>query len=223
MRKKHILKAFSLIATVCIAAGCNGSEIAETTTTTAKQTTIVSTTTKPLEEEINSTGNSEQPLFQKEFEITDWTMDELVSDMTICGKKIMIPCTISELSSVFNIEEFDRVSGATGKRSKGCEIYNDNIRIAFAYCDIEDHVNSITSICFDEIISDDMQIPEISIMGITDISSLKDVVTILGEPNVSTEYDCDYRYFFSNNQHLYISFDDDKTEIKYMAIVFKEE
>ncbi len=223
MQKKHILKTLSLLAAVCITTGCNGNATTETTTTTVAQTATMATTTKPLEETITSTENLEQPLFQKEFEITDWTMEDLVTDMTICGKKVVLPCTISELSNAFEIVEFDHVSGATGKRLKGCEIYHNNIKIAFGYCDVEDDVNVITSICFDEIIRDDVQIPEMNIMGITDKTSSKDVVAILGEPNVNTEYSCDYRYYFSNNQHLYISFDDEQTEIMYLAIEFKEE
>ncbi len=133
-------------------------------------------------------------------------------------KKVALPCAISELSSAFEIEEFDNVSGATDKRLKGCEIYYNDIKIAFAYCDIEDDVNVITSICFDEFISDDVQIPEMNIMGITDKMSSKDVVAILGEPNVNTEYSCDYRYHFSDNQYLYISFNDEQTYIVYMAV-----
>ncbi len=209
-------KLLSLLAAVCITAGCNGNAVVETTATTA------TTNTEALTDSITYTENSEQPLFQKEFEITDWTMEDLVADMTICGKKVGLPCTISDLSDSFGIEEFDHISGATGKRTKGCEIYHNNIKIAFAYCDVEEDDNVITSICFDEIIRDDAQIPEINIMGITDKASSTDVVAILGEPNVNTEYSCDYRYYFSNNQHLYISFNDDETEIMYLAIEFKE-
>lgn len=208
MKKKRILKAISLLAAVCIAAGCSAS-------------TTTETTERPLAE-INSTENSEEPLFQKEFEITDWTMEELVADMTLCGVKITLPCTISDLSSNFTTEEFEHINGATGKRSKGCKIYHEGVVIALAYCDDDSDDNTITSICFDEIITNDMIIPDICVMGITDKSSSKDIVEILGEPNVNTEYSCDYRYYFSNSRHLYISFNEELSEIVYMAVVYSE-
>ena len=87
MRNKNILKVLSLLAAVCITAGCNGSAAP-----------VQDTVTESLTDDVNYADNSEQSLFQKKFEITDWTMEDLVTDMTICGKKVVLPCTISELS-----------------------------------------------------------------------------------------------------------------------------
>lgn len=168
-------------------------------------------------------GSGAATAFEKEFEITDWTMEDLVSDMTLCGEKITLPCTISELAGIFSIEEFDTTNAATGKRSKGCIIYHNGKKIALAYCDTDSDTDSITSICFDEIITDDMAIPDIKFMGITDKASSKDLVEMLGEPNGETEYSCDYRYYFSDNQHLYISFDENQKKILYIAVVYKPE
>ena len=206
----NFFKAILLLAAVCAAAGCGGSAVAENTDTT---------TPKPFDNTITSIENSEQPLFQKKYEITDWTMDELVSNVTICGKKITIPCTMSELSKDFNLEKFDYSSETDGKFSKGCEIYCENVKVAFAYCNAESDNDIITTICLDEIISEDAHIPEINIMGITKEASANDLVEILGEPNVNTEYDCDYRYFFSNNQHLYISFSENLENIVFISLV----
>ena len=198
---KKLLSAVFLLVVICIAAGCSKNEIAETTTvTTAEKAEVVS-------------------LFQKKFEITDWTMEELVSNMTVCGKKVPLPCTLSELSELFTIKEFDFISGATGKQSKGCEIYHDDQKIAFAYCDT-DNPDSVTSLCFDDIIGEETEIPEINIMGITQNSSAAEIIEILGEPNVDADFGCDYRYYFSDNQYLYISFNEEQTKIEYIAVEF---
>lgn len=203
---KKLLSVVLLLAAACTTASCNGNTAAQATTVTIEENPVAT--------------SGENALFQKQFEITDWTMEDLVSDMTVCGKKITLTCTITELSNVFAIEEFDHISGATGKQLKGCEIYHDGEKIAFAYCDIDNKPNTVTSICFDEFITGEMKIPEINIMGITEKSSAAEIVEILGQPNVDSDFGCDYRYYFSDNRYLYISFNKEKTNIEYIAVVF---
>lgn len=199
--KKH-LSAVLLLAAFFIITSCNKNQIAEITTmSTAEKVEI-------------------EHLFQKKFEITDWTMESLVSNITVCGKKVTLPCTLTELSTLFAIEEFDYVSGATGKQLKGCEIYHDDAKIAFAYCDNGSTPDIITSLCFDDIIGEETEIPEINIMGITKKSSATEIIKILGEPNIDADFGFDYRYYFSDNQYFYISFNEEQTKIEYIAVVF---
>lgn len=216
MRNKNILKVLSLIAAVCIAAGCNGSAIAETTTTTAKQTTIVSTTTKPLEEKINPTGNSEQPLFQKEFEITDWTMEDLVADMTICGHKFTLPYSCVELGDNFNIEGMDYSSIRTlyySDEQIANVIYYDNISNI-------SRESKFHTIYFGGL--NDEIIPSFNVNGITQSSTKIEVSSILGMPNSSIDdgnFIRDWYYFDEYNMVFFMYDKNNNCEIKIMTIV----
>lgn len=213
MRKKHIFKALSLIAAVCIAAGCNGSEIAKTTTTIAKQTTIASTTTKPLKEEINSTGNSEQPFFRKEFEITDWTMDELVSDFTLCGNKICIPCSVKQLEDNYN-----------GTYINNALIY-DNKEIGYIYNTTQKSQSEdpmIRQIVLGGL--SNVVLPKFSIKTISETSTKYEVEEVLGIPNVNSGDESWARYFFSNNESILFVYDNENSErIKMITIVYNDE
>lgn len=86
MRNKNILKALSLIAAVCIAAGCNGSAIAETTTTTITTTASNTVETTTLTEKADK----------------DLLLVELGNGVEMNGKKYSIPFTLEDLGNEYN-------------------------------------------------------------------------------------------------------------------------
>lgn len=148
------------------------------------------------------------------FEITDWTMEQLVSDISLDGLVFSLPCSAEIFTEKYEAEEFD-YSSITG-RIWGATIYKNNSGIAFLYYDNENE-EKIVSIL--SIINDDAVIPEFNIMGITDKSTPDDVVRVLGEPNFDNGYETDYTYYFSPKKELYICFDEEtKSKIQYLRI-----
>ncbi len=208
MQKKHILKVFSLLAAVCITAGCNGNAVVEMTAVTTD-----TTNTKPLVENTYSTENSEKSLFQKEFEITDWTMEELISDFTLCGEKITIPCSIEQL----------------GKNYSGTYINNaliyGNEEIGYIYNitqKSQDEDPIIRQIVLGGL--NDISLPQFSIKTITETSAKNDVENVLGIPNVDSGDENWARYFFSDNESILFIYDnEDSDKIKMITIVYNDE
>lgn len=199
MKKKRILKMLSLLAAVCIAAGCSASTTAETTE-------------KPLAE-INSTENSEEPLFQKEFEITDWTMEELISDFTLCGKKINIPCSVNQLEDNYS-----------GTYINNALIY-DNKEIGYIYNATQRSQNEdpmIRQIVLGGL--NNVSLPKFSIKTISETSARYEVEAILGVPNVDSGDESWARYYFSDNESILFVYDNENSDkIKMITIVYNTE
>ncbi len=153
---------------------------------------------------------------ENKFEIIGWTMEQLVSDITVNGVTLSLPCS-PDVFSGFETEEFD-FEGTNG-RVWGCEVYSGDSIIAVAYYDSEKEEKSINLLMLDSLIYDNSVIPEFNIMGITDKSTPTEVSAILGAPNFDVGYATDYVYRFSENKELYISFDEEAaTTIKFLRI-----
>lgn len=150
-------------------------------------------------------------------EITDWTMKELVSDISVEGIELSLPCSAEVFTENFETEEFD-FEGYLG-RMWGCDVYKGGKIIAKAYYDENKKEKTVNILMFDSMIFDNTAVPEFNIMGITDKSTPEDVVKILGEPNFDDGYDTDYIYYFSENKELCISFDEEtKSRIEFLRI-----
>jgi|GEM_PF-1866615 len=98
---KRILIAMLAAVVACGFSGCKADEkqtkiVSETSSTTASQTAQTS--------EITSPESSEETQIETEYEITDWTMEELLSDIEINGVKLSLPCSYEELAEHFDLE-----------------------------------------------------------------------------------------------------------------------
>ena len=83
MRNKNILKALSLLAAVCITAGCNGSTMAETTTTTVAQTTTAVTREELVETEGEIVSKSNDKEIAETVEIANKTYTTDLEELTL--------------------------------------------------------------------------------------------------------------------------------------------
>ena len=54
--------------------------------------------------ETTAPESSEETQIETEYEITDWTMEELLSDVEINGVKLSLPCSYEELAEHFDLE-----------------------------------------------------------------------------------------------------------------------
>lgn len=102
MKNKHILKVLSLLAAVCIAAGCRGSTAAETTVETRTQDTTVQTTAT----------ESENVLIPKSVELGDRSYDAQTEELTLY---INDETDVSGLSLMKNLKKLSLCSAVPEK------------------------------------------------------------------------------------------------------------
>lgn len=128
MKKRQILKALSLLAAVCIAAGCNGNTAVETTSATAE----ITTATAEFTEETEVTEQTMEPIPE------GWSVEKIAALIEIDGNPLKFPCTPEEFESLS-----EKITlGEPDEYFNYCDIYYDDVNIGtFAlnkdsgYCD----------------------------------------------------------------------------------------
>ena len=104
MKNKHILKVLSLLAALCIAAGCRGSTTAETTAgagTQAETSTVSEATTAEVEElEVDYVDKLGLIHYKNP---TDITYEQIYQKLKINGLNVEAPLTIEKLGQDFNL------------------------------------------------------------------------------------------------------------------------
>ena len=216
MKNKHILKALSLLAALCIAAGCRGSTTVETTvgTGTQAETSTVSETTKAAEsvsaevEELEVDHVDEDGIVYYK-NPTEWTYEKFFSELTINGKSIEAPLTLEKMGEGFTIDE-STIGIDTEKRLCTAQIlYNNNLFAQVRFKDVDD-TNNLSNKEIDiifQLFSSHTDKECFDILKISNIGmgSAKDDIAALG--NVYGE--ADYISIFDNNS---FSFQFDKEE-----------
>ena len=102
MKNKHILKVLSLLAAVCIAAGCNGSTAAETTETTGTKDAAAQTTAT----------ESENVLIPESVEFGSRSYDAQTEELTLY---INDETDVSNLSLMKNLKRLSLCSAVPEK------------------------------------------------------------------------------------------------------------
>ena len=149
MQKKHILKVLSLLAAVCITAGCNGSTTAETvtlsTTTTAQITTAITTTvsSKETNSEFSELAEAEIDYVNENGEIiyknpTEWTYEKFFSRLTINGNRIAAPLTLEKLGQGFSVDETTIDYDEEQQLCVAQILYDDNLFAQVRFKDVYD-------------------------------------------------------------------------------------
>lgn len=213
--RKRLKQALMLVGILIITLAFSGCEkLVETDVSAETKSTIqtVSETTVPV--------NQEETQFVTEFEITDWTIEEFISNITIYGQQINLPFNVENLPDDFYLSEkgvYVEVTDTTG-----FSMYYKDKEIAYVYCNgkCEDNSNAlITSICFGMF----NPVPKIKIMGITEKSNYDFIIKKLGLPN-NLNNDNELRYIFANNKEILIHFqNNDEKEINFLSIEYVEE
>lgn len=178
-----------------------------------KNETVNPEATEPVElvGTTNAPSNSGEPHFVPAFEITDWTMEELADNISLCGEKITLPCKLSEIKENFDVSYAELPSG-----SHSFVLSRKNKDVAIAYCDIYENEDVvITNICYGL----NTEISGINIMGITEKSSADDVENILGKPNYTQDNGDGYRYIFEDNKQVMFHFDKEKRNVDFYYII----
>ena len=201
---KRILSLFAAFAVMLSLSACQPKDTGQDTQTreAVESVCTVSETVQAVEK--TAPESSEELQIETEFEIIDWTMEDLVSNIEIYGDKLSLPCTISEISSDYkleNINYFEDMQMTAGT------LYKKNKEIGLVYFNgdvIDNALNSEIKFLF---LGGAYDLPEFNIMGITDKSTRSDVINILGNPNMRVgESDKHFQYGFSQNKFAIIDF-----------------
>lgn len=201
---KRILSLFAAFAVLVSLSACQPNDTGQDTQTreAVESVCTVSETVQAVEK--TAPESSEELQIETEFEIIDWTMEDLVSNIEIYGDKLSLPCTISEISSDYkleNINYFEDMQMTAGT------LYKKNKEIGLVYFNgdvIDNALNSEIKFLF---LGGAYDLPEFNIMGISDKSTRSDVINILGNPNMRIgESDKHFQYGFSQNKFAIIDF-----------------
>ena len=202
---KKLLSVISAMAVMFAMGGCESKEIEQLSETVAETVQSVVDNKNML---------ADEKVIQ--FEITDWTMEELVTDMKINSQTITLPCTATDLIEKYTLKE---ITYSEKYNYTMCNMYEGDsyvAQISFNGEIKESELGEHTVIAWfmDEFHG---SIPEFNIMGITKDSTREDVVKALGNPNTDAGDDSLYQYAFSENKRIIIGFDD---ENQYRIILF---
>ena len=215
--RKRLKQALMLVGILIITLAFSGCEkLVETDVGAETKSTIqtVSETTVPV--------NQEETQFVTEFEITDWTMEELVTDMEIEGQKFSLPCSIAQLNKSFNVNNI-RYSEKYDHTVADLYYKNEYISQVTVNKNINDR-NYKNKNIMAFFIGGANSIPQFNIMGITNDSTQDDIVNILGNSNIkNNEINQPYRYFFNENEHIIIDFDENNKIWLFFIIYSVEE
>lgn len=235
MRKKRILKALSLIAAVCIAAGCNGSITGDTTTTNSAQVTtsaadtVETTAAEETDSEISASSELEVDYVDDDGIIyyknpTEWTYEKFYSALTINGKKIEAPLTIAKLGDQFSTESVEQIEYNPQTRFCAVQLLYNNMPFAMAIYKQIDNIDDIRNEQIDMIKQVfDYTVVEtnyslLKVNGIGMSSKKAQVKNSLGIPNGEQEwiqiYDNDKMSFAFNDSDEIISVSIDFEKIK---------
>ena len=141
------------------------------------------------------------------YEITDWTMDDIVKNIVIDGKAISLPCTIEDLGDVFSTMSPSYSDANDVHQWNAGLYYNDTfVGSVTVMCDSDEVDLSTDLISFLTLFPSeyDCQIGKINFNMTED-----ELLSKLDEPNIDSIPGV-YKYYFSKNEIMSVIFLDDK-------------
>ena len=239
MRNKNILKVLSLLAAVCITAGCSGSTSAETTTTNTTATTAQITTavtTSVLSKETNSEFSE---LAEAEIDYVDeygrkryknptiWTTEKIFEELTINGQKFEAPLTLEKLGEGYSYSLDGAFYDEETRTACLRLMYNDK-SLAYVYLDdcndLQDTFGKqFNCILFSLNSTSEEYRDDVSISGLNIGDDANDIISLIGIP-IELEANNDWFSYgdYNNNYALSVIQVDDKVIYISADLIIKE-
>lgn len=188
MRKNRILKAISLLAALCIAAGCSGSTAAETT---AEST--ISVISEIAEPEVDYVDEFDYTYYKNP---TIWTTDKIFEELTINGQKFEAPLTLEKLGEGYS-HSTDGGFYDSNKRIACLRLMYNGKSLAWVYFDDCDSIDDVQNKNYNYIVFsandiDNEYTHNVSINEIELFSSYKQLLEKMGVPAVDDGYNKNY-------------------------------
>jgi len=210
MQIKKLLALFLTLALAVGLAGCGvETENGERPPDTPSGAVISEVLTDPV---IQMAVEKMESKSETSFEITSWTMNDLVTDMEIAGATISMPCTVSDFNEKFNVDD---IWYSDSKNTTFISLYLDDNYIGML-C-VSGKLKSKSDFAKSNVYMISLNNSEgvltnFNIMGITNESNRKEVLEILGESNtrdIGEKYTL--RYMFSKYETITIGFSKEDT------------
>ncbi len=181
MNNSYVLKAISLLAAVCIAAGCSGNPA--TKTTAESTTSVISEIAEP---EVDYVDEFDYTYYKNP---TIWTTDKIFEELTINGQKFEAPLTLEKLGEGYS-HSTDGGFYDSNKRIACLRLMYNDKSLAWVYFDDCDSIDDIeekaySSIQFDVNTTDEEFVGKTGICGINIASTEADLINNIGIPAVS--------------------------------------
>ena len=188
MKNKCILKAISLLATLCIAAGCRGSTAAKTT---AEST--ISVISEIAEPEVDYVDEFDYTYYKNP---TIWTTDKIFEELTINGQKFDAPLTLEKLGEGYS-HSTDGGYYDSNKRIACLRLMYNDKSLAWVYFDDCDSIDDVQNKNYNYIVFsandiDNEYTHNVSINEIELFSSYKQLLEKMGVPAVDDGYNKNY-------------------------------
>lgn len=211
MKNRQIFRALSLLAALCIAAGCNQSAAEETTTTTAAQTnsavTVMEAAKTTAAEDTEKTDPEISESIELEIDYVDefgytyyknptlWTTEKIFEELTINGDKFETPLNLEKLGEGYS-HSTDGGFYDSKKRIACLRLMYNNKSLAWVYfddCDsIDDTNKDYSAIVFSANDIEEEHINSVDINGIKLFSSYTELLNKMGTPAVDDGYNKNY-------------------------------
>ena len=240
MRNKNILKVLSLLAAVCITAGCNGSTAVETTTmTTAAQTTATVTTVAEITTSAEGMDSEFLGLAEAEIDYVDeygrkryknptiWTTEKIFEELTINGQKFEAPLTLEKLGEGYSYSLDGAFYDEETRTACLRLMYNDK-SLAYVYLDdcndLQDTFGKqFNCILFSLNSTSEEYRDDVSISGLNIGDDANDIISLIGIP-IELEANNDWFSYgdYNNNYALSVIQVDDKVIYISADLIIKE-
>ncbi|MBR4112283.1 MAG: hypothetical protein IKK53_04550 [Ruminiclostridium sp.] len=237
MRNKNILKVLSLLAAVCITAGCNGSTAVETTTTTTTITAVECTTTVTTVAEItpSAEGTDSEISASSELEVdyvdeygrkryknpTIWTTEKIFEELTINDQKFEAPLTLEKLGEGYSYSLDGAFYDEETRTACLRLMYNDK-SLAYVYLDdcndLQDTFGKqFNCILFSLNSTSEEYRDDVSISGLNIGDDANDIIVSIGIPNESTA-DKEWFSYGDYNDNITLNVIQDNGKVIYIGV-----
>lgn len=207
--KKKLLTLFAAFAVMLSLTACQSNDTGqETQTSEAAQSTVTASETTQAAETTAPESSEELPI-ETEFEITDWTMEEFLSDVEINGVKVSLPCSYEELAEHFYLKMPKLFSVYYDTElKKYCYTYevrhNESLILKVQYHSATDEGNPTADDMTAFFVCSDYTGENACLFRFGEINnsnmSQDEVEKVLGKPNVDSYNES--RYVFKNGEYI---------------------
>lgn len=230
----NFFKAISLIAAVCVAAGCGGSVVAETTagagiqaetSTVSETTTAAESVSAEIEElEVDHVDEFDCIYYKNP---TEWTIEKIFEELTINGQKFDAPLTLEKLGSEYSYSTDDGAFYDEDTRTACVRLMLNDKSLAWAYLDDCDNINDTKNKQFNAILfssdSTDEEYRDNSfISGLKVGSDVNDIVALVGTPIkvIGDKQWFSFGCYHNSNHYVTLDIIQNEEKVIYVAACF---
>lgn len=211
-------KYFAIVTAAFFLSAFSGCTEGQAINVNSEETTVSLSSEETVKPETTAPINSDEIHNETNFEITDWTFEDFVSDVEINGVKLSLPCSYEELSKLPDLQKSENVIDNYYDEEAGKRFYlytyeirtKDNLFLAADYwSENGDGAPEAEDMC-EFFVSSALTGNNTFLFSFGEINNYSDmtrndVETILGKPNDNV--DISSWYWFGDKKAIVIDYD----------------